>query len=77
MLKLAVVAALVVLLFLGRMELRVAGPINVLPLREIVRGHAKTPGTVAKMTYLHFCTRAAVRRAILNERQIVSSLNSA
>jgi len=33
-LKLAVVAAIVTFLFLGRMELRVAGPINVLPLHN-------------------------------------------
>jgi glycosyltransferase involved in cell wall biosynthesis len=39
--------------------------INVMPLREIVRGHAKNPRTVALMSYLHCCTRLAVRRADL------------
>jgi len=37
--------------------------INVLPLREIWRGHAKQPRTVAMMTYLHILTREAIRRA--------------
>ncbi len=37
--------------------------INVLPLHEIVRGHAKTPRTIAMMTYLHGCTKMALRRA--------------
>lgn len=39
--------------------------INILPLREILRGHAKNPRTVAMMTYLHLLTSAAVRRADL------------
>src|SRR5262249_57218342 len=37
--------------------------INVLPLREIVRGHPKNPRTLAMMSYLHLCTRLALRRA--------------
>jgi glycosyltransferase involved in cell wall biosynthesis len=39
--------------------------INVLPLREIVRGHPKNPRTLAMMSYLHVCTRLALRRADL------------
>jgi glycosyltransferase involved in cell wall biosynthesis len=39
--------------------------INVLPLREIWRGHAKKPRTIAMMTYLHLCSTAALRRADL------------
>jgi glycosyltransferase involved in cell wall biosynthesis len=39
--------------------------INILPLYEILRGHAKTRRTMAMMTYLHFCTRLAVARADL------------
>ncbi len=37
--------------------------INIMPLGEIIRGHAKRPRTMAMMTYLHFCSRAALRRA--------------
>lgn len=37
--------------------------INILPLREIVRGHAKNPRTIAMMTYLHVLTTHALRRA--------------
>ncbi len=37
--------------------------INVMPLREIIAGHAKDPRTIAMMTYLHLMSRAAVRRA--------------
>jgi glycosyltransferase involved in cell wall biosynthesis len=39
--------------------------INLLPLREIWRGHAKNLQTMAKMSYLHFVTLASVRRADL------------
>jgi glycosyltransferase involved in cell wall biosynthesis len=39
--------------------------INILPLPEIIRGHAKNPRTIAMMTYLHICSKAAVRRADL------------
>ena len=37
--------------------------INVMPLREIVRGHAKKAATIGMMTYLHFSTVQALRRA--------------
>jgi glycosyltransferase involved in cell wall biosynthesis len=37
--------------------------INVMPLREIVRGHAKKASTLGMMTYLHFSTVEALRRA--------------
>lgn len=37
--------------------------INILPLREIIRGHAKTARTIGMMTYLHLMSTAAVRRA--------------
>ena len=39
--------------------------INILPLREIVRGHRKDPRTLAMITYLHFITVASLRRADL------------
>ena len=39
--------------------------INVMPLHEIIRGHPKKPRTIAMMSYLHYCTVAAVRRADL------------
>jgi len=39
--------------------------INILPLREIVRGHRKDPRTLAMMSYLHLCSTAALRRADL------------
>lgn len=39
--------------------------INILPLREIIRGHNKHPRTIAMMTYLHACSRVALRRADL------------
>lgn len=39
--------------------------INILPLLEIIRGHRKDARTVAMMTYLHFCSSAALRRADL------------
>jgi glycosyltransferase involved in cell wall biosynthesis len=39
--------------------------INLLPLREIIRGHPKTAGTIAKMTYLHVWTRLSALRAAL------------
>lgn len=37
--------------------------INILPLGEIWRGHAKNARTLGMMTYLHLCSRAAIRRA--------------
>lgn len=39
--------------------------INILPLKEIIRGHPKNPRTIAMMFYLHVLTRAAIRRADL------------
>lgn len=39
--------------------------INVLPLREILRGHRKDPRSVAMMTYLHFLSTASLARAHL------------
>ena len=39
--------------------------INVMPWREIVRGHSKRPRTIATMTYLHLASTAALRRANL------------
>jgi len=37
--------------------------INILPWTDIVIGHQKDPRTIAMMTYLHWCTCSAVRRA--------------
>jgi len=37
--------------------------INILPWTDIVSGHQKDPRTIAMMTYLHWCTCSAVRRA--------------
>jgi glycosyltransferase involved in cell wall biosynthesis len=37
--------------------------INLLPLREIIRGHPKSPRSVSMMIYLHVASRAACRRA--------------
>ncbi len=39
--------------------------INILPLPEIIRGHPKNARTIAMMSYLHYCSRAALRRADL------------
>jgi glycosyltransferase involved in cell wall biosynthesis len=39
--------------------------INLLPLREVIRGHPKRVSTIATMTYLHFATALAARRADL------------
>jgi glycosyltransferase involved in cell wall biosynthesis len=39
--------------------------INVMPWKKIIRGHPKNPRTLVMMTYLHFCTTAAIRRANL------------
>jgi len=39
--------------------------INILPLREILRGHRKQPRTMAMMTYLHFVTLTAIPRAAM------------
>jgi glycosyltransferase involved in cell wall biosynthesis len=37
--------------------------INIMPWTEIVSGHPKNLNTIAMMTYLHWCTRSALRRA--------------
>jgi glycosyltransferase involved in cell wall biosynthesis len=39
--------------------------INILPLREIIRGHPKRPTTIAMMVYLHLLTTMSLRRAAL------------
>lgn len=39
--------------------------INILPLYEIIRGHPKDPRTMVMMTYLHYCSMAALHRASL------------
>jgi glycosyltransferase involved in cell wall biosynthesis len=39
--------------------------INILPLREIIRGHPKDLRTMVMMTYLHYCSTAALRQASL------------
>jgi glycosyltransferase involved in cell wall biosynthesis len=39
--------------------------INIMPLSEIIRGHAKNPRTIAMMTYLHLLSSRSVRRADL------------
>jgi glycosyltransferase involved in cell wall biosynthesis len=39
--------------------------INILPLREIIRGHQKSIRSIGMMSYLHFCSTASVRRADL------------
>jgi glycosyltransferase involved in cell wall biosynthesis len=39
--------------------------INLMPWYEIVRGHPKKPGTLALMTYLHICSKTALRNASL------------
>jgi glycosyltransferase involved in cell wall biosynthesis len=39
--------------------------INILPLREIIRGHPKNLRTVVMMTYLHYMTLASLRRTDL------------
>jgi glycosyltransferase involved in cell wall biosynthesis len=49
----------------ARTVLTLHDAINILPFREIVRGHRKRVGTLAMMSYLHWCTTAAVRRADL------------
>lgn len=39
--------------------------INIMPWLEILRGHPKNLRTVAMMTYLHWCSTAALHRAAL------------
>ena len=49
----------------ARIVITLHDAINILPLYEILRGHRKNPRTVANMLYLHYLTRAALRRADL------------
>jgi glycosyltransferase involved in cell wall biosynthesis len=39
--------------------------INILPWREIIRGHAKNSRTILMMTYLHVCSQRSVKGAAL------------
>jgi glycosyltransferase involved in cell wall biosynthesis len=39
--------------------------INIMPLREIIRGHRKSVKTIGMMSYLHFSSLAALRSASL------------
>lgn len=48
-----------------RTVITVHDAINILPLREILRGHRKDPRTIALMSYLHYCTKTALKRADL------------
>jgi glycosyltransferase involved in cell wall biosynthesis len=45
--------------------LTVHDAINLLPLRELIRGHSKRPKTMALMAYLHAATKLAIRTADL------------
>ncbi len=47
----------------ARLVITLHDAINILPLREIIRGHPKNPRTIAMMTYLHMLTVWSVRRA--------------
>jgi glycosyltransferase involved in cell wall biosynthesis len=47
----------------GRTVITLHDEINILPLRNIIAGHRKDPRTLSMMTYLHFCSTAAIRRA--------------
>lgn len=49
----------------SKMVITLHDEINVLPIREIVRGHAKKLKTLTMMTYLHYMSLAALRRADL------------
>jgi glycosyltransferase involved in cell wall biosynthesis len=49
----------------ARTILTIHDAINLMPLREIIRGHPKNPRTIGMMTYLHFMTQAALRSADL------------
>ncbi len=49
----------------ARTVITVHDAINLLPLREILRGHRKNPRTIGLMTYLHWLTTRSVRRADL------------
>lgn len=47
----------------GRTVVTLQDEINIMPLPSILRGHNKAPRTVAMMTYLHYFTTTALRRA--------------
>ncbi|MCG8350917.1 MAG: glycosyltransferase family 4 protein [Chloroflexales bacterium] len=49
----------------ARIVITLHDAINILPMPEIIRGHPKNPRTIAMMTYLHVCSKAALRRADL------------
>lgn len=49
----------------GKTVLTIHDEINLLPLAEIWRGHPKKLKTIGMMTYLHFVTRGAAKRADL------------
>ncbi len=49
----------------ARVIVTVHDAINLMPWFEIMRGHPKNPRTLGMMTYLHFVTQAALRRADL------------
>jgi len=49
----------------ARTVITVHDQINLLPWGRIIGGHARELSTILKMTYLHLCTMAAVKRAEL------------
>ncbi len=49
----------------ARVVITLHDEINLLPWLEIMRGHPKKPAVLAAMTYLHWCTLMALKRAHL------------
>jgi glycosyltransferase involved in cell wall biosynthesis len=49
----------------ARLVVTLHDEINILPLSEIIRGHPKQLKVIGKMTYLHFCSLASIRRTDL------------
>ncbi len=49
----------------ARLVITLHDEINILPWREIIRGHPKRLSVMAKMTYLHWCSVAALKRVKL------------
>jgi glycosyltransferase involved in cell wall biosynthesis len=49
----------------ARLIITLHDEINILPLREIIRGHRKQIRSMVMMTYLHFCSTASVNQAHL------------
>jgi glycosyltransferase involved in cell wall biosynthesis len=49
----------------ARLIITLHDEINILPLREIIRGHRKQLRSMVMMTYLHFCSTKAVNQAHL------------